>query len=65
MNILIAGVTLHRSAFESYLMNQALITSFITQQTDYQLQPFPKTFMDVGQPDEFRDVCYYIFSSLF
>lgn len=53
--VLIAGVTLHRSAYQSYLMNQALITSFISEEIDSELQPFPKTFLDVGQPDEYVD----------
>lgn len=37
-------------------MNTALQTAYVTQTIDSSLQPFPKTFTDVGEWSELRDV---------
>lgn len=47
---------LQRNVFESYLMNHALVTAFVDQNIDHGYSPFPKTFKDVGEWEEARDV---------
>jgi polycystin 2 len=54
--IFIAGVTLHRSVFEAYLMNQALDGAYVNQPAAFQQQNFVKTFLGIGQVEDFRDV---------
>lgn len=46
-----------RSVFYSYVMNQSLMAAFVDQEIDMDLQTFAKTYPDVHQPEELRDVC--------
>jgi hypothetical protein len=53
--IFLTIIALQRSVYESFLMNQSLEAAFITQEIDFELQTFPKTFHDVHQDEELRD----------
>jgi hypothetical protein len=46
---------LQRSVYESYLMNQSLSTAFVTQNMDPSYNPFPTTFLDLGQFSDLSD----------
>jgi hypothetical protein len=54
--IYIAAVTLNRSAYESYIMNQSLINAFINSQIAPSLNPFATNFLDIQQPSDFTNV---------
>jgi polycystin 2 len=53
--IFVAILFMQRAVSTSYNINSSIATALITQQIDASLQPFPKTYLDVGQWDEFRD----------
>ncbi len=53
---LIVVVTLRRGSYESYLMNEGLITTFVTKKIDRSLKPLPMSFLDVRQPGDIASV---------
>eukprot|EP00026_Physarum_polycephalum_P003055 Phypoly_transcript_03064.p1 GENE.Phypoly_transcript_03064~~Phypoly_transcript_03064.p1 ORF type:complete len:770 (+),score=139.17 Phypoly_transcript_03064:132-2441(+) len=53
--IFIAILFMQREVAQIYDINQSVGTALINQQIDYTLQPFSKTYLDVGQWEEFRD----------
>lgn len=53
--IFVAILFMQRSVSSSYNINASIATALTTQQIDFNLQPFSKTFFDIAQWEDFRD----------